>query len=366
MSMKLCSAIMLSALTAVALAGCADNEGSGPTSTDLKFASPVAPGSSSFADGDEWVLEEISSRTDGSVDTEPFWSGELVSPLEGLAAVQDGRADGAYITPIFFPGTFPLWELAGVPLLSEDPVAQMLAFADLYENNEALQAEIDAQDIHILYFYPVSPSTAFLTEPVSSPADFKGLSLRANGQVAQLFESLGATPVALDPTEMYDAMERGVIQGVGAQTFEAAPGFSLDEITTTVVNPQFGTYASAGAAVSKSLWDGLSEDEKSIIDEVVAEYYDEQAQRFLDEQNDRACEAFTAGGADFEVFDPDEVRTNLGSTPDDLLAAWKDVVSEKSGDAALADEFLAAYEASYDNFSDTGFVEGVTKCAEAQ
>lgn len=53
----------------------------------------------------------------------------------------------------------------------------------------------------------------FLRKPIKTLADFKGLKIRVFPAIAPAVKALGGNPVVLPMTQIYTAMERGVVQG---------------------------------------------------------------------------------------------------------------------------------------------------------
>jgi C4-dicarboxylate-binding protein DctP len=80
------------------------------------------------------------------------------------------------------------------------------------------------------------------TRAVHQPADCKGLKLRViNSQVyMQTYRALGAVPVAMDPSELYLALQQGVVDGfefplpdlVAQKMYEVSKYLALDQHTT--------------------------------------------------------------------------------------------------------------------------------------
>ena len=93
--------------------------------------------------------------------------------------------------------------------------------------------------------------------PVNVPADCQGLKLRViNSQVyIQAFRALGASTVAMDPAELYVAMQQGVIDGfeyplpdlLAFKLNEVIKYISLDNHTTDFFL----------VSMNKGIWDGL-------------------------------------------------------------------------------------------------------------
>jgi C4-dicarboxylate-binding protein DctP len=102
---------------------------------------------------------------------------------------------------------------------------------------------------------------------VNKPEDCKGLKLRViNSQVyMQTFRALGANPVAMDPSELYLALQQGVVDGfeyplpdlISQKMFEVAKFLSLDRHTTDFFI----------VTTNKALWSSLSPDERRWVEE---------------------------------------------------------------------------------------------------
>ena len=100
---------------------------------------------------------------------------------------------------------------------------------------------------------------------VNKPADCKGLKLRViNSQVyMQTFRALGANPVAMDPSELYLALQQGVVDGfeyplpdlVAHKLNEVSKFVSLDAHTTDFFI----------ISTSRSIWTSLSAEEQGMI-----------------------------------------------------------------------------------------------------
>lgn len=101
--------------------------------------------------------------------------------------------------------------------------------------------------------------------PVHKPADCAGLKIRViNSQVyIQVFRALGATAVAMDPSELYLALQQGVVDGfeyplpdlIAYKFSEVAKYISLDGHTTDFFL----------IAINRPLWQGMPKDEQGMI-----------------------------------------------------------------------------------------------------
>jgi C4-dicarboxylate-binding protein DctP len=105
--------------------------------------------------------------------------------------------------------------------------------------------------------------------PVNVPADCQGLKLRViNSQVyIQAFRALGASTVAMDPAELYVAMQQGVIDGFEYPLPDLL-AFKLNEVIKYVSLDNHTTDFFL-VSMNKGLWDGLAPEEQAVINQAM-------------------------------------------------------------------------------------------------
>jgi TRAP-type C4-dicarboxylate transport system substrate-binding protein len=105
--------------------------------------------------------------------------------------------------------------------------------------------------------------------PVNKPADCAGLKIRViNSQVyIQTFRALGATAVAMDPSELYLALQQGVVDGfeyplpdlIAYKFYEVSKYLSLDGHTTDFFL----------VSINKALWQGMSKEDQDMMSQAL-------------------------------------------------------------------------------------------------
>jgi tripartite ATP-independent transporter DctP family solute receptor len=101
--------------------------------------------------------------------------------------------------------------------------------------------------------------------PIHTPSDCAGLKIRViNSQVyIQMFRALGATAVAMDPSELYLALQQGVVDGfeyplpdmIAYKFYEVAKNITLDGHTTDFFL----------IAINRPLWLSFSKEQQDMI-----------------------------------------------------------------------------------------------------
>ncbi len=101
--------------------------------------------------------------------------------------------------------------------------------------------------------------------PINTPADCKGLKIRIpNSQVnIQMIRALGGNAVAMDPSELYLAMQQGVVDGFEFPLTDFV-AFKLHEVSKFVSLDQHVTDFFI-ITMNKALWFGLSAEEQAMV-----------------------------------------------------------------------------------------------------
>jgi len=182
--------------------------------------------------------------------------------------VVSGIADIGYTHVEYNPGRFPVTGASELPLgFSSAWVGSQVA-NDFY--NELKPKEWD--DVRVLWMNTGNPSLIISKKPVRKLEDMKGLTIRVPGMVGRTIKALGATPSPTPMMEVYDAMSKGVIDGVNTP-FETLKTFRFAEVVGyTTASWQVGNIYTFYVAMNKKSYKKLPPHIKEIFDELSGEY----------------------------------------------------------------------------------------------
>lgn len=343
--------IAVFAIAALALTSCSAGGGdeSGEESFSLKLASYQPPGAAEPEATLKWI-DNVNEATDGRVDVEYMYQEALLPGAEILKGVGDGRADMGYVADAYYPGELPLTNIAGVPFITSSAEAQGKAFAELYETNEAFRAEWDKQGVHVLMWAPVPPNTVALEKPAKDLGDLEGRKVRQIGFSAEAFQQVGITPVAISHSEVYEALQRGVIDGVSGGSLDILTDRDYQEIAPNFMDLRAGNYAVSAVIINKKLWDGLPSDVQDAMNTESEDYLDIYMEVLMAHE-DAACTKLLDADGTITVLDQNEADEWSQQVSPAIKAAWESNVksSGSTGDAsAFYDEYAAVvkkYEA---------------------
>lgn len=196
--------------------GATDQNGSGTpaaagaTKLSLTIGDPVNSSKAMFYQD---LADKTREATNGGLDITIYAGGTLFNHNECLEGVLSGAADmGWFYTP-WAPGQFPLLEVSALPMKYGNQYASTYALQEICKAGvPELDAELSQFTVINLYSQPTNYLCT--TFPISTPADLKGKQLRCTaGGHAECLTAWGASPVSMAATEIYEAMDKGVIQG---------------------------------------------------------------------------------------------------------------------------------------------------------
>jgi TRAP-type C4-dicarboxylate transport system substrate-binding protein len=211
--------------------------------------------------------EEVKKRTNGRVEITVFPGASLCKVTQQYDCAKSGIADLAWGVTGWTPGRFPMTSVIELPFLVRTAAGSAQILADLWD--KYLQQEYD--DVHVLYLHtPPAVHINMQTRPVRVMDDFKGLKVRTpTALMSSLLEALGATPVGMPATEIYQNMSTKVIDGF-TMPFEALPPFRLHEVTKYHTEVWVSGSAAFAMFMNKAKYAALPADVRQVLDETTA------------------------------------------------------------------------------------------------
>jgi C4-dicarboxylate-binding protein DctP len=169
----------------------------------------------------ERFAADVRASTQGKVDVQVFGSEQLFKATQNHAAVARGQVEAAMILGFQWGNTIPEMNLPSIPFLMTH-VDQLKKFPSS-EAARILNAKLEAKGVKNLAWI-VDANDGLLVSnkaPLNSPAAFKGVKIRGLSKLVDAgFVAVGASPSAMPGSEVYQALQTGVIDaaltGVGA------------------------------------------------------------------------------------------------------------------------------------------------------
>lgn len=165
----------------------------------------------------ETLAKEIEARTAKTslqLKARTFPNGQLFNDTQLPDAVSTGAAEIGQMNIGFMngPGTEPL-RVWGLPFLYNSWEA-LWATEDNPTFKGVFNTQFEKFGMHMLSWVQYGLVEFYASKPIKLPADMKGLRMRAFGvDTSMLIRDLGGSPVSLSSQEMFQAVQRGTIDG---------------------------------------------------------------------------------------------------------------------------------------------------------
>lgn len=194
----------------------------------IKFAYPSAPRNALYTVGAKAWVDAVNAAADGRMDIKIFPGGSIANNSNMYDRVTEGVAGIGL--GVFGPvsSIFPQANVATLPFEARNHREDALALWHLYKSG-VIADEFKA--VHPLAFIVFPGIVIHSKKPIHSLGDMKGLKVSVEGRVlSRVMLRLGATPISLQPGDLYESLQRGLVEAV-PQGWPSVPIFHLDEVT---------------------------------------------------------------------------------------------------------------------------------------
>jgi tripartite ATP-independent transporter DctP family solute receptor len=208
--------------------------------------------------------DEASKLSSGRIKIDIYPSSQLGTIPEMLSATQVGSLTLTMTVPAWYSNFMKPIDAFTLPYIVSS-ADRLKASLDGTLGKEITRLG-EAAGFHVLGYWLIGGRHIVnKIRPVNKPADCQGLKLRViNSQVyIQAFRALGASTVALDPSELYVALQQGVVDGfeyplpdlVSVKLYEVSKYLSLDQHTTDFFI----------ISINKGVWEGLPPEDQAVL-----------------------------------------------------------------------------------------------------
>lgn len=284
--------------------------------------------------------EAVAKDSGGELAVKVFPAQTLGKAPAGYDNAKSGITDIAWTVQGYTAGRFPLSQIIELPGLFDTAAQGSCAFQKLYDSG-ALDEEY--KETHVLYVHTHAPGQLHMVkEPVKTLADLKGKKLRRPTTViGTLLSELGAEPVGLPAPGIYEAAERGVIDGY-MLTWESVTGFRLAELTK--YHTDFGFYSLAFVTtMNKRAYEALSPKAKAAVDKNSGMDWALVAGRGYDKADEEAIKELAKTSETYQI--PDSERGEWVKAAERATAIYLDELNAKGLPATQTYEKVKGYAA---------------------
>lgn len=205
----------------------------------------------------------IEQKTNGRVHFTIFSAGSaLGDATKQFDQVRSGVVDVAVSIPAIPRGRHPRTTLMELPFTIKSSKAGTLALMDLYDK----YLKADFPGTVMLNMTITEPSAVHTKQPITDLDQLKGVRVRApTPSVTAMLNAMGATPVGMPPTQIYESAERGVIDG-NVMPWGPVGAFKLYEVFHNHLNARIDA-VTMYTLMNENRYKALPADIRKVIDE---------------------------------------------------------------------------------------------------
>ena len=218
------------------------------------------PASIELIETDKKWVELVNKLAGDELQIEFFEGGSLVPSGEVFSAVESGTIEAGADWPGYWAGRTPAFS----PLATHSSLFNAMDYANWineWGGAEMYNEIFGKYGMVYLPFNVTNNESGFHTvDPVRNIDEIKGKRLRLSGlEQGQVLEKIGGTQVSMAGQELYQSLERGVIDGAEFSTPNVDVSAGLHQVTKHWTTPGWHQSASVfGVMINKKAWDALS------------------------------------------------------------------------------------------------------------
>lgn len=225
----------------------------------------------------DWVKEMSQGRIEISVTP----TNSVVPYSEVLDAVGANILQGQFDDPSYFTGKDAAFGFIGNSVGAWSSPYEALKFIYYGGGLETAQKLYEEYNVHLVGFVMTGVESFVSSKQLNGVDDLKGLKLRApEGMVQKVFAAAGAAPVNLPGSEVYTALEKGVIDAADFSLFSVNQSQGMHDVGNYPVYPGFHSAPTLAITLNKDIWDDLPVDLQQILVTAVRRLSMEVAMRY--------------------------------------------------------------------------------------
>ncbi|WP_323750271.1 TRAP transporter substrate-binding protein DctP [Marinobacter sp.] len=300
--------------------------------------------SSSYTDSMLRLKRVIEERTDGRLKLNIYEAGALFKAKDTFNAVSRGILEMGAISPSYAQDKVSLAGIAsGLPFAFRNVweaayFHQQLGFEQMLRDEAAEHGVYWSTD-------KVFPTEIVVKNPINNWDDFTKLKIRSSGVLQKFLTEAGAAASYIPGSELYSALDSGIVDGAHWGAVQGAASMSLYEVAKYHVQPALNIAGTDVFLVNQKALDKLPEDMQVIVKQALAEQFWIRTNEYLYKERTTLAKIIAEQGVQVNVL-PDEVQDKLVQAAQSM---W-DEEGERSDRTKKALDMLKGY------LSDLGYL----------
>ncbi|MEM6635209.1 MAG: TRAP transporter substrate-binding protein [Pseudomonadota bacterium] len=234
-------------------------------STTLRIQTHYAPETVSGKLAAQYV-DDIQAMSNGEIQVEMFYSSSVVKSVETFDAAATGILDCDFTGSGYAVGKNSAFQFVADIMGGYSTPYQQLSWLYFGGGLEAAKPLYNQYGMELIGWWVYGQESFASSKPISKIDDFKDWKFRSPpGMETKIFEKLGASPIVMDFTEIFTALETGIIDGADASGIANNVGLGLYDIVKHANFPGFHSMPSDHLACNKAVFDDMPDHHKRIM-----------------------------------------------------------------------------------------------------
>ena len=236
------------------------------------FQTSETAGEPGFVNKQKWA-ENVGALSGGRIEIEILPIGSVVPHTDTLDAVGAGILQGHLTDPSYFSGKDPAFAMMGNLVGAWSDPFELLGFMESGGGNELYSELVEPYGVHFIGAAATEPEAFVSRVPIRTVEDLQGVKLRApEGMVFEIFSKAGAAPVSLPGSEIFSALDKGVVDAADNTVFATNQSLGMNDIANYPLYPGFHSLPMIDVSMNKQVWDDLPADLQAILTASVQQF----------------------------------------------------------------------------------------------
>lgn len=268
--------------------------------------------SSSYTDSLLRLQRVLNERTNGRLKLQLYEAGALFKAKDTFNAVSRGILEMGTISPSYAQDKMTLAGIAsGLPFAFRNVweaayFHQILGFEQMLRDEAAQYGVYWATD-------KVFPTEMVVRKPIRNWDDFTSLKIRSSGALQTFLTNAGAAASYIPGSELYSALDAGIVDGAHWGAAQGAFSMGLYEIAKFHVQPALNIAGTDVIIVSQKALDKLPEDMQKIVKDTLNEQFWIRTNEYQYKERVTLSKAIVDQGVQVNRL-PDDVQDRLVQT----------------------------------------------------
>ncbi len=223
------------------------------------------PENMTFSNVDKAWIAKIEKETNGRVHIKPYFGGQIISPQGGgIEELIGGVADIAFVLPNYSKSGFALTKGMSLMFYGANQVTGRRVYKEILAKFPEIEAEY--KGMKVLAWSSGAFFDILSRKPIRKFADLRGGRYKTSGDFAEVLEAFGAEGVNSPMSEVYVALQKGIMDGVLVSP-EGLKTMSLAEVCKYLTMTNLYRVHTASRAMNLNSWNKLPPDIKKVFED---------------------------------------------------------------------------------------------------